>query len=151
VEGAVGALLVVVADVGREGILGKFDFVLRGHEHLPSAIGVHPLGSDEQWVQIPAGALYNSDGAYPKSANVVTLNLDSGEGMAFFWRYFDENLKWRADVGLVQDGRAFFDLPPTLSKRLQEAHEQPSEVGVEHHDDDDDDDDAIGPPAAVVS
>jgi 3',5'-cyclic AMP phosphodiesterase CpdA len=97
---------------------GKFDFVLRGHEHLPAAIGVHRIGTDDQWVHVPAGALYNTDGAYPKSANVITVNLETGEGMAFFWRYFEDNLKWRADVGLVQDGRAFFDLPPDLVGRL---------------------------------
>lgn len=100
-------------------LLSEFDFVLRGHEHFPSAIGVRDLGTENESIFIPAGALHNSESNYPNSFNVVSLNLDSGTGLAFFWRHYEQNLKWRMDVGLFENGRALFNVPTRLVARIQ--------------------------------
>jgi predicted MPP superfamily phosphohydrolase len=101
----------------------EFDFVLRGHEHAPDAIGVRAGTTDHEWVHLPAGALYSKD-EYPNSINAVTLNLDSARGMAFFWRYYQEHFRWRPDVGLLLDGQWIFDLPLDLRQRLEESAER---------------------------
>lgn len=98
-------------------MLPSFDFVLRGHEHSAGALGVRTLGGGTEQIQMPAGALYSADESTPKTFNVVRLNLTTGRGVAFFWRYFEESFKWRADVALAEHGRAFFKMPAVPDRR----------------------------------
>lgn len=101
----------------------NFDFVLRGHEHETIAVATTDLGSNSDYVHIASGALYDASEyqgktGYPISFNAVRLNLDSGKGIIFFWRYFTDMYKWKRDV-IADDGLKIFNIPAKLLERMK--------------------------------
>ena len=103
--------------------LPHFDFVLRGHEHETVAVATTDMSSDSDYVHIASGALYDASEyqgktGYPISFNAVRLNLDSGKGIIFFWRYFTELYKWKRDV-IADDGLKIFNIPAKLLERMK--------------------------------
>jgi len=98
--------------------LPHFNFVLRGHEHQPTALGLRSAGAE--WMHIASGALYDHQ-EYPNGFNAVRLDLDRGTGVIFLWRYYKETFKWRKDVSLLPDGFDEFELPKPRRRQLHSA------------------------------
>lgn len=96
-------------------LLPGFDFILRGHEHTMSALGISGPGAG--CMHIASGSLYDHQG-YPNGFNAVRLDLDSGKGCIFLWRYYKEAFTWRKDVVLFRDGFCEFDFPRPLGGSL---------------------------------
>lgn len=102
----------------------KFDFVLRGHEHEIVADAKTDLNSGDEYVRIASGALYDPSeyegkSGYPICFNVVRLNLDTGKGILFYWRYFTDYYKWARDV-VADDGFKLFDIPEKMLERVRQ-------------------------------
>lgn len=98
--------------------MGEFDFLLHGHEHAAGALGVRHLSGRSDRLQIAGGALYTPEIDHPNSFNVVTVNLTSGKGVGFFWRYLDDSFRWGPDDGVADRGRTFFELPTPTVERI---------------------------------
>jgi hypothetical protein len=103
--------------------LPKFDFVLRGHEHEPIMRADTNILTDEQYVHIASGALYDATElkgrtGYPIGFNVVRLNLDTGKGIIFYWRYVPNQYKWARDI-IADDGMKVFDIPEKVTRRIE--------------------------------
>ncbi|HEX5703177.1 MAG TPA: metallophosphoesterase [Pyrinomonadaceae bacterium] len=111
-------------------LLPKFDFILRGHEHEPTTETTINVLTDDEYMHFASGALYDTSElkgrlGYPISFNCVRINLDTGEGVIFYWRYFSDLYKWKRDV-IVDDGYKEFTIPPRVLQRL-EAKKVPDE------------------------
>jgi predicted MPP superfamily phosphohydrolase len=103
--------------------LPKFDFVLRGHEHQVVTDARIDIMTEDNYVHIGSGALYDASEfkrktGYPISFNAVRLNLDTGKGILFFWRYFTDLYKWTRDV-IADDGMKIFDIPQRVLDRVR--------------------------------
>jgi predicted MPP superfamily phosphohydrolase len=107
----------------QKAFLPKFDFILRGHEHEPATESTVNVLTDDQYMHFASGALYDTSElkgrlGYPISFNCVRINLDTGEGVVFYWRYFSDLYKWKRDV-IVDDGYKEFNIPPRVLRRLE--------------------------------
>ena len=119
--------------------LPKFDFILRGHEHEPTTQATTNIMTDDEYIHFASGALYDATEmrgktGYPISFNAVRLNLDSGKGIIFYWRYFSDIYKWTRDI-IVDDGFKVFDIPDRVLRRLEAQSDpdppvQPKGAGV---------------------
>jgi hypothetical protein len=115
--------------------LPRFDFILRGHEHEPVTQATTNLISDDEYIHIAGGALYDATElkgktGYPICFNAVRINVDSGKGIIFYWRYFSDLYKWTRDV-IVEDGFKIFDIPEKVCRRI--SYGRSSDLDLEDH------------------
>lgn len=103
--------------------LPRFDFILRGHEHEPVTQATTNIITGDEYVHIASGALYDATElkgttGYPICFNAVRVNVDTGKGIIFYWRYFPNQYKWTRDV-IVDDGIKIFDIPEKVLNRIR--------------------------------
>lgn len=96
--------------------LGKFDFVLRGHEHDPHAFSMGQLHAAPTH-HFAAGALYTHE-LFPKSVNAVRINLDHGSARLFYWRLSAAKYEWVRDLDFHREGSVQFPLTPRLRSKM---------------------------------
>lgn len=96
--------------------LGKFDFVLRGHEHDPHAVSLSQLHAAPTY-RFAAGALYTHE-EFPKSVNAVRINLDHGSARLFYWRLSPAKYEWVRDVDFHREGSVQFPLTDRTKSKI---------------------------------
>ena len=101
------------------------DFVLHGHIHKQAFRQVKGPGSDTYFFASGAGF---DKRELPNACNIVTLNLDTGQGQALGLRYSDESGGfWTVDLisdpALAQTNGIFhFEVPKKLMQREEKNH-----------------------------
>lgn len=96
----------------------EFDFLLRGHEHRSEYMEAKFLEDGGMAFHMASTALYLHD-EYRNGFNAVSLNLDTGFGTVYYWKYFEDNYVWAPNVGQAENGYYSFPLSPRLMARIK--------------------------------
>lgn len=97
--------------------LGRFDFIHRGHEHLPSQTHRTLAGLRDDLFEIAAGALYVSERWY-RGFCVVSIDEDAELVNTHYFAYGSRANRWIPDVETAGQGIVSTRVPLDLAKRL---------------------------------
>ncbi len=103
----------------QRGWLSRFDFIHRGHEHVPSGDFREPVAVEDGAFEVAVGALHTLDDRYRGFA-AVSLHLERQAARIVNWAYSGPTTRWHLDTLVTAGGDDYRILPKSAVERMND-------------------------------